>query len=196
MTAGLSSPDGLDRVSQRRVPSARRYVMAGPAALALFLLFTGCSGEEAAREYATPRSLCGTPIDTKALEPFLPPGREISVTGSDGSGIKSCKVVIEGALVIVTMQAWIAEGKSTAYFAAGQTLDRPDRSLEGDRILYSGNQGFGKTRTCVDTKYGQELYASVQAEGSKHEDADAMKRIILAYIEEVERSDECTGGAL
>ncbi|MFJ4685816.1 hypothetical protein [Streptomyces sp. NPDC088789] len=164
--------------------------------LALAVLLSGCGGTEQQREYSIPRSLCGTPVDTDALEDFLPPGRKISMTDRDRSGSKTCQVVVDKVLVVTTTQMWIGEGKSTSYFASGQTLDDPDHSEDGGRFLYSGNESFGKTRTCVDDEYGQELYAAVQAQGSQHRDADAMKRIILAYIEEVERSDECTGGAL
>lgn len=61
--------------------------------------------------------------------------------------------------------------------------------------MYSGFEAFGKTRGCVDTRYKQELYTVVQAEGSKHRDAEAMKHLILAFTGEIEKSAECTAGA-
>ncbi len=89
-------------------------------------------------------------------------------------------------------QFWLEKGRTTAYFARGQTLDDPTESEQGGRFLYSGYEAFGKTKTCVDKKYGQELYTAVQAQGSRHRDTDAMKRLIVAYTKEVEKSAACT----
>ncbi|MFJ5264638.1 hypothetical protein ACIQAC_29690 [Streptomyces sp. NPDC088387] len=115
------------------------------------------------------------------------------MSDSDGSGIKSCDMVVDKTLAVTTTQAWIEEGKDTAYFAAGLTLEKLEHSDDDGQIRYTGNEAFGKTRTCVDKK--QELYVAVQAQGSKHRDSDAMKQLIEAYINEVQRSDECKDGA-
>jgi hypothetical protein len=158
---------------------------------------SGCGGDEQKREYAVPRTLCGTKIDSATLTPFFPPGRKITVRNHSytGIGVKGCQVVVDNNVVLSTTQAWLEKGKTTAYFAAGQTLQDPDRSASGGRFLYSGNQSFGKTQGCVDAKYQEELYTAVQAEGSKHKDADAMKRVIVSYTDTVEKSAECTAGS-
>jgi hypothetical protein len=166
-------------------------------ATAVFLVsaLSGCSNDGPEREYAIPATLCGTAINSDDLAPFLPTGRDISVKGDSRSGIKDCEVVIDNVLVVTTTQAWLEDGRTTAYFASGQTLDTPTHSAHGGRFRYSGNEAFGKTRNCVDTKYRQELYTAVQAQGSRHNDADAMKRLITSYTSEVEKSAECTAGA-
>lgn len=154
-------------------------------------VIAACGGEEPEREYAVPRTLCGTAVVHKDLAAFLPAGKKISVTLRSGVDWKRCNVVVDKTSVVNVTQSWLEKGRTTAYYARGQTLDDPKESTQGGRFLYSGYEAFGKTKTCVDKKYGQELYTSVQAQGSKHRDADAMKRLIIAYTKEVEKSAAC-----
>jgi hypothetical protein len=159
-------------------------------------MIAGCGGDGQEREYAIPSSLCGTAVDSDTLAPFLPAGKKITVRDNSYSGAKGCQVIVDKKLIVTTTQMWLEEGKTTAYFAARQSFDSLDHSAEGGRFRYSSYEAFGKTRNCVDTKYKQELYTMMQAEGSKHRDAEAMKRLITAYTKKVEGSTECTQGAL
>ncbi|GAA4963265.1 hypothetical protein GCM10023238_33360 [Streptomyces heliomycini] len=70
-----------------------------------------------------------------------------------------------------------------------------EETADDGRYVYSDWQAFGKTEDCVDEKYEQELYTGIQAYGSDHRDADAMKRLIVSFTKEVEKSDECDEGA-
>ncbi|MFD5838348.1 hypothetical protein ACFWHV_33070 [Streptomyces collinus] len=162
----------------------------------LTLALTGCGGDEQQREYTIPSTLCGTAVDRDTLAPFLPPGHKITVKDKSYSGAKGCQVTVDNKLIFTTNQLWLEEGNTTAFVAARQSLDIPGHSAESGRFRYSGYEAFGKTRGCVDTKYKQELYATMQASGSKHRDAEAMKRLIISYTKEVEKSPECTAGAL
>ncbi|MEU9335418.1 hypothetical protein AB0D49_19940 [Streptomyces sp. NPDC048290] len=181
--------------AHRTLIQRRHRALAPTAALALCLVLSGCGGGEETREYAIPSGLCGTAV-TDALRPFFPPGKEISSSEKDGSGMKTCDVAVDDKKIMTTTQAWIEGGKTTAYFAAGLTLEELPHAHDGERFRYSGTEAFGKTRGCVDETYKQELYAAVQVWDSEHEDADAMKSVILAYTAEVQRSAECAEGAL
>ncbi|MFF3207299.1 hypothetical protein [Streptomyces sp. NPDC002962] len=161
----------------------------------LAFLQTGCSEEDQKREYAVPGTLCGAAVDRDDLAPFLPAGRKIVVKGRFYSGSKGCEVIVDGKLIMTTTQMWMGEGTTTALFAARQSLDSPDKSTEDGRFVYSGFEAFGKTRSCVDTRYKQELFTIIQAEGSTYREAEAMRRLILAFTGEIEKSAECTAGA-
>jgi hypothetical protein len=165
-------------------------------AVAFSTTLSGCSGEAAKREYAVPRTLCGTAINSDDLAPFLPAGKEIRTKSTSGGGINRCRVIVDDKIAATTTQAWLEDDRTTAYFATGQALGALNHSADGDRFRYSGNEAFGKTRNCVDTKYGQELYTAVQISGSEHRDADAMKRLIISYTSQVEQSAECSTSAL
>ncbi|MEU1316565.1 hypothetical protein [Streptomyces tibetensis] len=164
-------------------------VVSGIAVLVTVL--SGCGGAESERDYAIPKDLCGVAVDPDELGPFLPSGKEITVRDKSGGGTTVCEVVVGDELALRATQAWVKEGKTTAYFASSQTLTTPEESAEGHRFRYSGNEAFGKTKGCVDEQHGQELYTAVQAQGSDHKDADAMKRLITAYTSEVEDSAKC-----
>ncbi|MFJ4536656.1 hypothetical protein ACIP39_11910 [Streptomyces tibetensis] len=162
------------------------------ATSALVAVLSGCGGDESERGYAVPEDLCGVAVDAGELGPFLPDGKEITVRDKSGGGTTVCEVVVDNEkLALRATQAWVQDGKTTAYFASSQTLTAPEESAEGDRLRYSGNEAFGKTRDCVDEQHGQELYTAVQAQGSDHKDVDAMKRLIAAYTSEVEGSTAC-----
>jgi hypothetical protein len=192
------------RTRRTRGIDGRRHEVASPrsltilpllAAIAASIMAVGCSHDKKDRGYAIPDKLCGISVSTKELTPFLPAGNQIKVSEEDYSGTKMCKVTVDRTLVLTTTQAWIDQGKTTAYFIAGQTLKKIDHSIQSGRFWFSGNQGFGKTRNCVDRRYKQELYVAIQAQGSEHSDPDAMKRLITSYTQEVEKSAECTAGS-
>ena len=162
------------------------------------LTFTlaGCGGDEKKREYTVPNNLCGIPVDSDILAPFLPSGRKITVKDKSYSGAKGCQVTVDNKLIFITNPVWLEGGRTTTFVAARQSLDRNSHSAESGKFRYSGYEAFGKTRGCIDTKYKQELYTIMQASGSKHRDAEAMKRLIISYTKGVEKSSECAAGAL
>lgn len=162
----------------------------------LTLTITGCGDDEQQRKYAIPGTLCGTVVDSDTLAPFLPSGNKVTVKDASYSGAKGCQVTVDNKLIFTTTQVWLEEGGTTAFVAARQSLDTPGHSAESGRFRYSEYEAFGKTRDCVDTKHKQELYTIMQASGSKHRDAEAMKRLIISYTKKVEKSAECVAGAL
>ncbi|MFD7701605.1 hypothetical protein [Streptomyces caelestis] len=183
---------------------ARRRPVPGPRsgpALALVVLavlaptVTGCGADEETRDYSVPDTLCGIRIDAEELTPFLPPGKKLSVKPDVDSSEAWCNVSVDGKLIVRTIQTWWQDGRDTAYFLRGQTLEPVEETADDGRYVYSDWQAFGKTEDCVDEKYEQELYTGIQAYGSDHRDADAMKRLIVSFTKEVEKSDECDEGA-
>jgi hypothetical protein len=169
--------------------------MLAAATAALVTTLSACGADEQKRDYAIPGELCGITVASDDLIPFLPAGKYLEVQGKETSGVKTCQVIVDKKLVVTATQAWLKEGKSTSYFAYSRSLGTQEHSTEGDRFRYSGNEAFGKTNGCVDTRYGRELYTAVQAQGSEHRDADAMKRLITSYTSEVETSAACKAGA-
>ncbi|NEE17519.1 hypothetical protein G3M58_65035 [Streptomyces sp. SID7499] len=181
----------LDRTTLRK----RRLISTATLAT-LILTLSGCGNDGQKREYATPSTLCGISVDGDALAPFLPSGRKITVKDKSYPGAKGCQVIVDNKLIFTTNQMWLKEGSTTAFVAARQSLDATDHSADSGRFRYSEDEAYGKTRDCVDTKYKQELFTIMQASGSTHGDAEAMKRLIISYTKEVEKSAECTAGAL
>ncbi|WP_151772437.1 hypothetical protein [Streptomyces abyssomicinicus] len=102
---------------------------------------------------------------------------------------------MDGKLAVRTVQKWWQGGRDTAYYLRSQTLDRVEETAEEGRFVYSGWQGFGRTEDCVDAKYEQELYTGIQAYGSDHRDAEAVKRLIVSFTAEVEKSEGCDARA-
>ncbi|MFH8934696.1 hypothetical protein [Streptomyces griseosporeus] len=178
---------------ERRRSVWKRHPLAiAPAVIALMV--SGCDSEQK-RDYAVPQDLCGTRVSADDLAPFLPGGNSLKVSGSSRSATDDCRVIVDDKVIMTATQVWVEEGETTASLAFSLALHAPKNSADDGRYWYSGNEAFGKTRGCIDKKYGHELYTALQAQGSEHRDADAMKRLIVSYTEQVEKSAKCSAGA-
>ncbi|MFD5796535.1 hypothetical protein ACFWIO_24005 [Streptomyces diastatochromogenes] len=81
---------------------------------------------------------------------------------------------------------------SVLEFAQGLTLEKVDHQTSDGRFAYSGDQAFGKTEGCRNRQnHDQVLYTAIQATGSKHRDAAAMRGLITDYTKAVEESKTC-----
>ncbi|MFE6286957.1 hypothetical protein [Streptomyces sp. NPDC057877] len=160
------------------------------ATITLTFTFTGCADDDG-RGYALPKTLCGIPIDTNDLAPFLPAGREATVSEKDYSSSQWCDLIIDDAVVMSARQEWLSQGRTVAQYAAELAQEPLTHSVMGGRFHYSASEGFGKAEGCIGSK--QELYTSIQVWSSDHQDADAMKHLVIDYTEEVEKSADCTG---
>lgn len=176
---------------RRPVPGPRSGAFAAVVLAVLTPTVTACGGDEETRDYSVPDTLCGVRVDAEELTPFLPPGKKLSVKPKVRPTSIWCDVAVDGKLAVRAVQKWWQGGVDTAYFLRSQTLERVEETADDGRYVYSGWQAFGKTEGCVDEKYEQELYTGIQAYGSDHRDADAMKRLIVSFTKEVEKSDEC-----
>ncbi|CAL9293117.1 hypothetical protein [Streptomyces sp. SudanB182_2057] len=171
-------------------PFPGRRTGAAIAVSVLLLTLASCSEDEPEREYSLPRTACGTTIDAEALAKFLPPGKKVSteVTVASAKATR-CAVSVDGKRVVYTAQEWWND-MSVLQFAKGLTLDKVGQQTEDGRFAYSGNQAFGKTEGCRNSR-DQILYTAVLATDSEHSDAAAMKQLITKYTEAVQRSGAC-----
>jgi hypothetical protein len=184
-------------VGNRHQEASATRTFTALAALAALTLIAGCSNgdEKGDRDYAVPGNLCGTSVNSDEISPFFPAGESITAQKDDHLGSQICKVTVDKKLILTATQAWVAEGKTTAYFASGQTLEKISLSSNGGQYRFSGNEAFGKAAECDRNEHNQELYTALQFQGSKHSDSDVMKHLITSYTKEVERSSQCTADA-
>ncbi|MFH9821176.1 hypothetical protein [Streptomyces sp. NPDC017230] len=187
-----AAPKGTTMTCRRSVTGPRSGTAFAAIVLAvLAFAVTGCGAEEKTRDYSVPNTFCGIRIGAKELTPFLPPGQKLSVKTDINPASTWCDVSVDGKLAVRTVQDWWPDGADTAYWLRSQTLDEVEETAYRGRYVYSDWQAFGKTEDCVDEKYGNELYTAIQAYGSDHRDADAMKRLIVSFTKTVEKSDGC-----
>ncbi|MGV9425473.1 hypothetical protein ACWDO7_14465 [Streptomyces sp. NPDC003656] len=176
-------------LSHRRL---RRAGLAGTLCAVLVAL-SGCSGDAPKREYAAPRSLCGTPVESKELYAFLPPGKKVSSQITKKSAnVTWCALTVDGKKIVRTSQEWW-EDMSMRQYTMGLTPDALDHQTKDRRFIYSGYLAYGKITDCDHSKHRVDrvLYTGVQAFGSKHRDPAAMKKLIVSYTEAVEKSSAC-----
>ncbi|MEV3861043.1 hypothetical protein AB0J38_42880 [Streptomyces sp. NPDC050095] len=171
-----------------------RFAVTLVALPALLGALTSCSSGEQKREYTTPESLCGTRVDSDALSTFLPPGRQVAVEQTvSTSRARRCAVSVDGRRIVYAAQEWWND-MSVLNFAQGLTDKQPEHRTDDGRYAYSETEAFGRTEDCHSGEHAdQRLYTAVQATGSRHKDADAMKRLISTYTKQVEESEQCRG---
>ncbi|MFI2206888.1 hypothetical protein ACH47Z_40495 [Streptomyces sp. NPDC020192] len=178
-----------------RAYAGRRSIVIVSVTAALLGTLSGCSDHKEKRQYAIPYSLCGIPVDSDTLAPFMPPGRKISVRQDLPDGFAArCEVRVDSRLAVQASQEWLS-GPNTAYFVGGQANSKLGHQAEDGRFLYSGWEAFGETRSCKSEKLlGNHLFTAFQMHSSNHQDTDAMKQLITAYTNAVEKTDTCKQG--
>jgi hypothetical protein len=162
--------------------------------LAGALALSACSGGEEEKNYTAPSALCGIPLDPKLLDAFLPGGDSISVKpSSPNGGTKRCDIIIDGDISVRQIQTWWSNGERASTVAAAYDKMEGGQVTADDRYLYSGTGSVGKTTaSCKSSDHpDQNLYAVVQVFTPDRSDPDAMKRLITAYTNALEDSDEC-----
>ncbi|MET9448867.1 hypothetical protein [Streptomyces cinerochromogenes] len=161
----------------------------------LLAAVSGCSSHKEQREYAVPQFLCGIPVNHDKLAPFMPTGRKLTTKKDVPDSLSwTCQVRVDSHVAVEVRQMWLTSS-STAYFVGGQADSRLDHEAEGGRFLYSGWEAFGKTRRCTHGKLpGSHIFTAFQMRSSDHQDADAMRRLIIDYTEAVENTDVCKDG--
>ncbi|MGW4302759.1 hypothetical protein ACWEHT_23775 [Streptomyces sp. NPDC004646] len=137
--------------------------------------------------------MCGTPVESKELYEFLPPGKKVSShIARKSENATSCALSVDGKQIVSTAQEWWNDMRIWE-FAGGMTLEKLDHQTKDGRFIYSGNRAYGKTVGCHSSRQPSDwvLYTGVQAFGSKHRDPAAMKKLIVSYTEAVEKSSAC-----
>lgn len=172
-----------------RSAAQTHYVSSILITVATICALSSCDEGGKEREYAIPDRLCGRPI-TSDIADFLPPGNDISMERETHTATTVCEVAVDHKLVLTTTTAWRSANDSTASFAQ-RALAPTKHSAEEGRFRYSGSEAFGRTQNCVAHDGDRALFTAVQALGSEHRDAEAMKRLITSFTASVEKSQEC-----
>ncbi|MGA4839253.1 hypothetical protein [Streptomyces sp. G45] len=161
-------------------------------AVSLSVSISACSEGNEESGYAIPASLCGVPVKSELLEPFLPPGDHVSTerTFPDGR-TERCTVTIDNRKVaIFTEQEWLS--KTSRLLEVAPSSARRKAHGMTDRYLYSGIGAAGRTVGCTDPNQpDQRLFTIIQSFTPDREDAPTMKKLIKAYTAQVERSKAC-----
>ncbi|MFD1829258.1 hypothetical protein ACFSJS_06230 [Streptomyces desertarenae] len=161
-------------------------------ALLLGLGATACSTQE--RNYEIPSALCGTAVSPDLLEPFLPPGKEISMRESSlMGGFKKCRVLVDGIQVLSAGIDWREKEQSltgAAYAAIG--VDPGDKESDDGRYLYSDTGAVGEVVCPNPRRPDRRLFVTALGRGDGETGEAAMGKFIAAYAEAVGKSGECT----
>lgn len=161
--------------------------------LVTVLALTSCSSSPSKeqQEYEVPKSLCGTAITASALKPLLPPGKTISSRSSNTTGLKQCRLSVDGKLAISSsIERWEA-GTSLMKVASGTYgMNTEGREMRGDRYVLSGKAAVGHASCAKPHNNAEEVFTTVRIE---HESANKSNifKIIDSYTETVNTSSHC-----
>jgi hypothetical protein len=172
--------------------SPRTLRTAVPLVAALLLSVSGCGAEEERREYSVPESLCGLDLGAGLVDPFLPPGKRIHQIEEDDSTDWSCDVSVDGEDVFQVTWEWWEPGWSTRRFASSQAYVKPEHEAADESYVYSGRGAVTAVR-CAERGQDWDVFLAARVRNEGVSDAEAMEEFIVAYREELMRSDPCAG---
>ena len=161
--------------------------------LAVFGLLVGCSESGEQKEYDTPSALCGVSVDPNLVSPFLPSGKKVNVGKKTPVPSRTrCQVDIDGKVALMASQEWWAKEDGITDVADAHPQLGSAEPTDDDTLLHSGTGAVAQVKSCTNADLPDHvLYTAIQVYASDREDASAMKKLITAYTEEVERSSAC-----
>lgn len=138
--------------------------IAGVATLAI--LSSACSAAE--KSYATPGALCGKSISPKFLEPFMPPGKKVSVVSRhETEGIRRCRIYVDGKEVLSASSEWLSKESSLLEVAAlpSNSVEPGDTVTKDGRYIYSKTGAIGKVTCLAPPTSGERVFVSIRISG-------------------------------
>ncbi|MFJ8747739.1 hypothetical protein ACIREO_00075 [Streptomyces sp. NPDC102441] len=170
----------------------RRLLPSIVGVMILAVISSACAAD--AKSYETPESLCGTPVPSKLLDPFMTPGKKVStVSRSETEGIRRCRLYVDDKEILSASTLWISRDTSLLEVAAMayNSVDPGDKKTKDGRYIYSKTGAIG-TVTCQPPPTPNErVFASIRISGGKP-DAEALKNLIREYSEKLANSDHCS----
>ncbi|MFJ8860893.1 hypothetical protein ACIRD8_20995 [Streptomyces sp. NPDC102451] len=155
-------------------------------------LNSACSAPE--KSYATPGSLCGKSISSKFLDPFMPPGKKVSVVSRhEAEGIRRCRIYVDGKEVLSASSEWLRKDASLLKVAAMpfNNVDPGDTVTRDGKYIYSKTGAIGEVTCLVPPTSSERVFASIRISGGKP-DAEALKNLIREYSKKLDNSDHCS----
>ncbi|MFE7752937.1 hypothetical protein [Streptomyces sp. NPDC057428] len=182
----------ISALMDRRTPRNRKLLpsIAGVAILAISSL--ACSAPE--KSYETPDSLCGKSVPSKLLDPFMPPGKRVSVVSrNETEGIRRCRIYVDDKEVLSASSEWLNKDRSLLEVAAMayNNVDPGDRKTKDGKYIYSPTGAIGKVTCLTPPTSSERVFASIRISGGKP-NAKALKDLIREYAEELKNSDHCS----
>jgi hypothetical protein len=159
-------------------------------AVLLVSALTSCSSSPPSREYAVPEQLCGTGVPGSALEPLLPPGKEIKARPTSAVGAERCRLEVDGDTVFsssVEQRGPDVTVREMAESAFG--VGPGDTSADGGRFIYSRTGAVGLVECPGRASAERSVWVTVRTEQAS--EASDTHRFIEAYADAVAGTDAC-----
>lgn len=164
----------------------------------LALVLTACSEPEEKRSFAVPSDLCGTTVPTASLDAVLPKGGQKLKADAQSRevGRTHCRVVVDDTLVLSAFSEWKRDSSVTAVARSNPYIDLDKQRSEDGTYAWS-NQGGVRLVSCPEAAKEHpdmnQLFVRVLIYDKKFSDADAAKKLLLAYAKSVADSAACKG---
>jgi hypothetical protein len=200
-TASMSTAPG--QVAAQPDPAPRRLTARRLSALVvaaqLALLLTACSEPEEKRSFTPPPDLCGTPVPTASLDAVLPKSGKTLETRAQSRevGRTHCEVVVDDTLALSAFSEWKKGDSLTKVAHSNPFVDLDEHTSEDGTYVWS-NRGGVRLVSCpvAEKKHPErDLFIRVLIYDKKFSDADAAKKLLLAYAKSVADSVDCKAAA-
>ncbi|WNO71940.1 hypothetical protein [Streptomyces sp. AM8-1-1] len=162
----------------------------------LALLLTACSEPEEKRSFSLPPDLCGTPVPAAALDAVLPKsGKSVKTAArSREVGDTNCRVAVDGTTAVSAINEWRADPSVKKAADINPYIELDEHTGEDGTYMWSGKGGVRRIPCPVAAKDHpdrNQLFVRILIHDEKFSDADAAKKLLLAYAKAVADSPDC-----
>ncbi|MFD3517904.1 hypothetical protein [Streptomyces sp. NPDC058657] len=163
------------------------------------ILITSCATQEL-RSYPTPKTLCGTSIPSRVIEPILPPGNSIAQDLDErkepSERYSFCRINVDGQKILSFTKEWYPRDSKVIQLATEPRGTRLAKYVADDGSYVYAERGGVSSVPCRKpaTEWKREqgkLFVVVRTSDPIQPNESAMKNLVTGYAKAVSASSEC-----
>ncbi|WP_306191552.1 MULTISPECIES: hypothetical protein [unclassified Streptomyces] len=174
------------------------YVLRGVSAVAVVTVAVGCSSDEAKREFAVPKSLCGVSVPTDALSRLLPAsGKNLDVQqdGDIDQGNDLCNLTVDGTMVLVISRERIDTGDSAQHILVSRARVSHQKTAVNGAIAYADRAAASMIKCRGAGIEVEDISTFIKVLKPARPNETAMKKLITDYTTAYKKQQPCRPGS-
>ncbi|WP_436954752.1 hypothetical protein [Streptomyces sp. SudanB182_2057] len=137
-----------------------------------------------------PSDVCGTQVARSLLEPLLPPGEKVGAQPTSSVGVKRCRMLVDGKVVLSTsIEKHDANTSAGDVASSAYGVEPTDTRADGGHTIYSKTGAVSLVECPGSASANSTVWATVRT--SHDVKASSVRDFVKGYATAVGKSDAC-----